>query len=138
MKTIYVKAAAIIAAIVGLMAVGSGGTVLLGRDPGYYVIDWVPVYNVAIGAISLFFTSILLWRNSRYAAGIALLTLAMHSLVMILLQTILHDVVAADSIRAMTIRIVTWLLIGGLLLLQRRKDRGQAEQPVAATVSEKH
>lgn len=43
------KAAAILALIIGGMAIFAGGKVLLGNDPGYSVIDWLPIYNFGIG-----------------------------------------------------------------------------------------
>ena len=45
MRTILTKAASILAFAIGAMAIFAGGKVLLGQDPGYYVIDWVPIYN---------------------------------------------------------------------------------------------
>jgi len=123
MNKLYSKLAAGLAAIIGLMAIVSGGRVLLGELPDYYLIAWLPVYNFTIGLLSAGVTSVLLWRNSRYAGAAALATLALHTTVMIILQTAYQDVVATESIRAMTIRIMTWLVIQGLLLLQWRRDR---------------
>lgn len=123
MNKLYTKLAAGLAVIIGLMAVVSGGKVLLGQMPDYYLIGWLPVYNFTVGVLSAGVTSVLLWRNSRYAGAAALVTLALHTTVMIILQTAYQDVVATESVRAMTIRITTWLVIQGLLLLQRRRDR---------------
>ncbi len=41
MKTILTKIASILAFIIGGMAVFAGAQVLLGNDPGYYVINWL-------------------------------------------------------------------------------------------------
>ena len=48
MKTIFAKIASILAFIIGGMAVFAGAQVLLGNDPGYYVINWLPIYNYTI------------------------------------------------------------------------------------------
>lgn len=123
MNTIFSKIAAILAVIIGGMAVAAGGQVLLGKVQDYYVIDWVPVYNFSIGVISVLITAILLWKNHSLALPAAVATLLAHSLVMVILQTAYRDVVAVDSIVAMTLRISTWVIIVTLLLVQRRKNR---------------
>ncbi len=123
MNTIFSKIAAILAVIIGGMAVAAGGQVLLGKVQDYYVIDWVPVYNFTVGVISVFITSILIWKNHSLALPAAGATLLAHSLVMVILQTAYRDVVAVDSIIAMTLRISTWVIILALLLVQRRKSR---------------
>jgi hypothetical protein len=46
------KVAAGLAFIIGAMAIFAGGQVLLGRDPGYYVIGWLPIYNFVMGVLS--------------------------------------------------------------------------------------
>lgn len=51
----YNRIAALLALVIGLMAIFAGGRVLLGILPDYYVIDWLPVYNFIMGAVSAFF-----------------------------------------------------------------------------------
>jgi hypothetical protein len=121
MNTIYSKIAAILAIIIGAMAIAAGGQVLLGKVQDYYVIDWVPVYNFAAGVISVFITTVLIWKNHKYALPAAIITLLAHGLVMAILQTAYKDVVAIDSIVAMTVRITAWLIILGLMWFQKRK-----------------
>lgn len=123
MNRILSKIAAVLAFIIGAMAIFAGGQVLLGKDPGYYVIGWLPVYNFTAGLLTVAVTAVLIWRGSRYALPAAVITLAAHVLVMVILQTAYRGVVAVDSIRAMTIRIVVWLVILGLMLVQRRRDK---------------
>lgn len=118
MKDIWNKAAAVLAFVIGAMAVFAGGKVLLGQDPGYYVIDWVPVYNFTAGVITVLVGTVLIWKNSRYALPVALVTLLGHSLVMAILQTAYRQVVAPESLQAMTIRIAAWSVILGLLLVR--------------------
>jgi len=120
MKGILNKLAAVVALIIGAMAIFAGGKVLLGIDPGYYVIDWVPVYNFSMGIITAFITAILIWKNHRFAWMAAGATLAAHVIVMIVLQTVYRSSVAQESIQAMTIRIVVWVMILSLLFIQSR------------------
>jgi len=121
-KTIFNKIAAILAFIIGGMAVFAGINVLLGNDPGYYVINWLPIYNYTAGILSVFITAILIWTNHKFAKWMAFGTLAVHSLVMVILQTTYRSVVATDSIMAMTIRISVWVIILGLIWIQSRKS----------------
>lgn len=123
MKRIWNKLASVLALAIGAMAIFAGGKVLLGVDPGYYVIDWVPVYNFSMGIISVFLTAALLWKNHRFALAAAGATLSVHSIVMILLQTVYRSLVAAESIQAMTIRIVVWVIILSLELIQLRSGK---------------
>lgn len=123
MKQTLCKVAAVLVLIIGVMAIFAGGQVLLGRDPGYYVIDWLPVYNFVMGVLAVVVVAPLVWRGSKWALPAALATLAAHSLVMVALRMAYSDVVAPDSLRAMTIRIVAWLLILVLLFVQTRQNR---------------
>jgi len=123
MKSILRKIAAVLAFIIGAMAVFAGAQVLLGNDPGYYVINWVPVYNYTAGILTVFITAILIWRGSKLAWFAAITTFSLHTLVMILLQTVHRDVVAVDSIRAMTIRMIAWAIILVLMYAHSRKDK---------------
>jgi hypothetical protein len=123
MSTKLTKSASILAFIIGAMAIVSGGRVILGHIPDYYVIDWVPVYNFSLGLISAASAAFLIWRNHKYSLAAAIAILASHSIVMVILQTVYRDVVAPDSIRAMTLRIGAWMIILTLVLIQAWKDR---------------
>ncbi|NOH04896.1 MAG: hypothetical protein HND47_24470 [Chloroflexi bacterium] len=121
MNTILNKIASILAFVIGAMAIFAGGKVLLGDDPGYYVINWLPVYNYTVGILTVFVTAILIWMNHRLAMPIAIGTFGVHALVMLILQTAYRDVVAIDSIVAMTLRLSVWAVVLGLMFLQSRK-----------------
>ncbi len=123
MKSILTKIAAVLAFLIGAMAVFAGAQVLLGNDPGYYVINWVPVYNYTAGILTVFITAILIWRGSKLAWFAAITTFSLHTLVMIILQTVHRDIVAVDSIRAMTIRMIAWAIILVLMFAQSQKDK---------------
>jgi len=118
MKTMLFRIAAVLAFIIGAMAVFAGGQVLLGKIPDYYVIDWLPVYNYTVGILSVFVTAALIWTGNRLALPAALATFTLNAVVMLVLQTVYHDVVAVDSIVAMTIRLGAWIVILALMLSQ--------------------
>ncbi|MBK8989921.1 MAG: hypothetical protein IPM39_28305 [Chloroflexi bacterium] len=115
------KIAAVLALIIGAMAVFAGGRVLSGTDPGYYVIDWLPVYNFTLGVVTVGITAMLIWKNSRYARPAAIATFAAHTLVMLILLAAYRDVVAPDSLVAMIVRIVVWIVILTLLFFAAKK-----------------
>lgn len=123
MKTTLNKIASVLAFIIGAMAIFAGGKVLLGNDPGYYVVNWLPLYNYTTGILTVFITAVLIWSNSRFAMPAALGTFGLHTLVMIILQTMYSGVVAPDSIRAMTVRMIAWAIILGLMFFQQRGNK---------------
>jgi hypothetical protein len=131
MSTKLTKAASILAFVIGAMAVASGGRVILGHVPDYYVIDWVPIYNFTVGLISAAVLSILIWKNHKYALGAAITTLASHSTVLVILLAAYRQTVAPDSIVAMLLRITVWTIILSLLLIQGWKYRGLGRKKVA-------
>jgi len=114
--------AAILALVIGIMAVFAGGSALLGRDPGYYVINWLLLYNYTVGILTVLVTAVLIWTKSRLALPIAVATFGVHALVMLTLQLAYLGVVAPDSIRAMTVRLVAWAIILVLMLVQTRRN----------------
>ena len=122
MNTTLNKIASILAFLIGGMAIFAGGKVLLGNDPGYYVINWLPVYNYTVGILTVFITAVLIWMNSRFAMPAAIGTFSIHALIMFILQTGYQDVVAIDSIVAMTIRLSVWAVILGLMFVQSRRQ----------------
>lgn len=125
MSSIYRKIAAVIAFAIGAMSIFAGGQVVLGKVMDYYVIDWLPIYNLIVGLISVFITAILIWRGSKFAMPAAIATFISHSAVMLVLQIAYRDVVAPDSIKATTVRIVLWAIILTLMIVQSRKDKQQ-------------
>lgn len=130
MKHLLSKTAALLAFAIGVMAVFAGGKVLLGQDPGYYVIDWVPIYNFSLGLVSAAVTAVLIWKNHSLALSAAVATLSSHSIVMVILQTVYREVVAPESTKAMTVRILAWSVILSLMLLQAWKTKGVHPQKI--------
>ena len=123
MNKTFTRIASILAFIIGVMAIFAGGQALLGKDPGYYVINWLLLYNYTAGILTVFITAVLIWSGHRRALLAALITFGAHALVMVLLQTAYRSIVASDSVRAMTIRLVVWVIILGLMLFERNKNK---------------
>jgi len=124
-KSILNKIAAMLAFVIGVMAIFAGGQVFLGILPDYYVIDWLPVYNFVAGLASAFFTAIVIWKNNRLALPAAIGTFGLHAVVMVILQTAYREVVAPDSAKAMAVRLVVWAIILTLLFVRRGKIKKQ-------------
>lgn len=116
------KVAAILAWIIGMMAVVAGGRVLLGTLPDYYVINWLPIYNFVVGVVTMVVTAVLIWRNSRYALLAAIATLFANVLGLFILLIAFRDVVAQASLVAMLVRIVVWLTILALMYAARTNE----------------
>jgi len=123
MNTKLTKIASILTAIIGAMAIFAGGQVLLGQPVDYYVIDWLPIYNLILGLISAGFTAIIIWKGSKIALPAAIATFASHTTIMLILQIAYRDIVAPDSIKAMTVRMVAWIIILALMTIQARKNK---------------
>lgn len=122
MKLNLNRIAAVLAFIIGAMAVFAGGQVLLGKLPDYYVINWLPVYNYTVGILTVFITVILIWSRHRLAMPAAIATFGLHALVMLILQVSYRNVMAIDSIVAMTVRMTIWIIILTLLYVQARRN----------------
>lgn len=125
MKTNFYKMAAILAFIIGGMAIFAGGQALLGKDPGYRVINWLLLYNYTVGILTVFVTAILIWNHHRLAIWAAIATFSIHALVMLTLQVAYSGVVAPDSLRAMTVRLITWMIILGLMVIPLTRNKSQ-------------
>ena len=126
MNRTLTRIAAILAFVIGAMAIVAGGQVLLGNDPSYYVINWLPAYNFTMGLLTDFLIALLIWNNSKWAMPAAIGTFSAHAIVMLILQTAYREVVAPDSIVAMSVRLAVWLIILALMLFQSRKTKATA------------
>lgn len=124
MKTTLNKIASILAFGIGAMAIYAGIKPLLGNNPGYNVLSWLPLYNYTMGILTVFVTAILIWKSSRLAMPTAIGTFGIHSIVMVILQTAYRSIVATDSLQAMTTRLIVWAVILGLIFVQQRKNKG--------------
>lgn len=126
-KPILNKIAAILAFVIGAMAIFAGGQVILGILPDYYVIDWLPIFNFVVGFVSVFFTAVVIWKDTSLSWPSAIATFSVQAIVMIVLQTAYRGVVAPDSIKATTVRLIIWLIILILLFVQQEKNKKQGD-----------
>jgi hypothetical protein len=110
MSAILTRLPSILAFLVGASSIFAGGMVLRGWRPGYSVLSWLPVYNFAVGLLTLI-PAVLLWINHRYALAASIVTLGVHTIILLLLLTVFHGQVATQSIGAMTFRVVIWIII---------------------------
>ena len=109
MKILY-KIAAILALLIGIMSVISGSMVLLNYNiPNYNVLNWLVIYNVILGGISII-AAILMWKNNKSVRKIILAILISHLLVFLYLYFLSQEV-AVESIKAMGFRASVWTVI---------------------------
>jgi len=111
--------------IIGLLSILSGTKVLLGiSSPTYSVLQWLVIYNVSLGVVSVF-TGAGLWNLRSWAISLAALVAASHGFVLVLLTVffVSGKSVAYQSIMAMLFRTTVWV---GIFLLARRMGRRQS------------
>ena len=118
---IVIRIIAILAAIIGLMAVITGLRVLGGLfDPGYQYFTTLVTYNVIMGAVSVIAGTLIWQRNSKailYSGIIAIL----HILVLLSLITIFNDIISDHSIGAMTFRSIAWIVFTVIVWVDNSK-----------------
>jgi energy-converting hydrogenase Eha subunit F len=115
------KIAGLLAFVVGGLSVVAGGMAMRGWQPGYFVLNWLPVYNLVLGVLTVFIPALLIWKKHRLAWLAATGTLSIHALVLLLLLFSYADTVALQSILAMLFRLVVWIIILGLMFFDRHK-----------------
>ncbi|MDP2089685.1 MAG: hypothetical protein Q8J84_09830 [Flavobacteriaceae bacterium] len=102
--------AAILALFIGGISVIAGSKVLLGFDvKNYIVLNWLVIYNVILGIISMM-AAYLIWKNNLNTKKVVTLILASH----ILIATHLYffsETAVLESIKAMSFRISIWIVI---------------------------
>jgi hypothetical protein len=112
----------VIGALFSGISVWAGTRVLMGLDvPGYIVLPWLVLYNVAAGLFGVV-VGIGLWTGRRWAIAAASVLTAAHLSVLIGLIALRASggAVANDSLGAMTLRSIVWAVIA---LLARRAAR---------------
>ena len=121
-----IKTATILSFIIGALAVFIGiRVVFLGQEMFYYVIDWLPVYNLVLGLLTLFITTILIWKNSPIALPASIATLVSHSTVTLFLLIAYKDTVSIFSLVSMLVRLIFWVIILRLLLVQKKEKQNE-------------
>ena len=109
MNNLY-KIASVLALLIGGMTIIAGSKVLLGIDTkNYTVLNWLVIYNVVFGFISIL-VSYLLWKNNSVAKKAVKFILATHTLIAVYLY-LFSETVATESIKAMSFRVSIWIVI---------------------------
>lgn len=104
------KIASVLALLIGGMTIIAGSKVLLGIDTkNYVVLNWLVLYNVVVGIISIM-VSYLIWKNTAVAKITIKLILAAHTIIAVYLF-FFSETVANESIGAMTFRVSIWIVI---------------------------
>jgi hypothetical protein len=111
MEFTLVNIAAVLAFLIGVMSIVAGTAVINGKKMNYHIINWLPVFNLALGLISAFFTASLIWQRNQIALPAAVTTLASYSTVLIILKSRYRGIVAKQSLVATLFRMIVWLTI---------------------------
>lgn len=109
------KIAAVLAFIIGGFSIAAGAMAMRGWNPGYSVLGWLPVYNFAMGILTILIPAILIWRGSPYAITSAIVFCIVHAGITALLLLAFRETVASQSLLAMTFRVAIWIVILALL-----------------------
>ena len=121
MKNLRYKIAAALAFFIGAMSAIVGSRALLGLYvPDYPILQWMLVYNVAAGVLSII-VSILTWPKHDQTMRALSLIAASHTIILALLITVFREVAAFECLRAMMFRIVIWTVIIILTFKSTRK-----------------
>jgi len=123
MQKSWNRIAAVLAWLIGAMGLFAGGQALLGRLPGWNVVSWLPVYNFAVGVLTVFVVAPLIWRGSRFALPAAAAVLGANLAVTLALQIGFRQAVAQESMTAMLLRLTVWAVICGLLYWRRAASK---------------
>ena len=107
---------ALLALFLGIMSTFAGTSVLLGAESkDYNVLQWLVVYNVVLGVISIV-TAFLIWKNLSINKKLILVILGMHFSIFLYLKFI-SETVAVESIQAMVFRVSVWVVIAMLTIV---------------------
>lgn len=131
MSTTARRATALLALMIGALSVVAGTRAAQGWQPGYTVLSWLPIYNLAMGLWTVLVPVVLIWRGSRSAVPVSVGTLSVHVSVLLLLASTVVGTPAKESMLAMAFRVATWLVIVALLVVERRRGspgRASSEQ----------
>jgi hypothetical protein len=123
------RSAAVVGLVFGLATLAAGGSVLLGRDPGYLVYRPLLVFNTAMG-IAYLYAGFEAWKRSERGYTAAGAILAVNAAVLVWIVYLFRtqaEVVAMDSVRAMTLRTVVWLVLWGVLAWMWRLKRAATQ-----------
>ena len=117
------KVTAVVAIVIGGMAIVAGTRVLTGLAvPEYEYFNTLVIYNVVMGLISLF-AGYLIWKNFEWALPLSALITGFHIIVLALLLTVFKDIIPSHSINAMLFRSAIWFVILFVLWMSESKRK---------------
>jgi len=120
---IAIKIVAVLATIIGIMAVVTGSRVLIGMfDPGYNYFTELISYNIIMGAVSVI-AGIYIWQKNNKAILFALFITGAHIIVFLLLKTVFSDVISDHSVNAMTFRSIAWIIFTAIIWKSNSKQQ---------------
>jgi len=112
---IVIKIIAVLASIIGIMAVITGTSVLLGLfDPGYQYFTALIGYNIIMGTVSVI-TGFFIWQRNSKAFYFVYFIAGAHIIVLLLIITLFSNVISEQSIDAMTFRSIAWIIFSGII-----------------------
>ncbi|RKY94349.1 MAG: hypothetical protein DRQ13_08365 [Ignavibacteriae bacterium] len=117
------RVAAVVAILIGGMAIVAGTKILTGFSiPEYEFFNSLVIYNVVMGLISLF-AGYLIWKNFEWALPLSALITGLHIIVLALLLTAFSDIISSHSINAMLFRSGIWLVILFIMWISESKRK---------------
>ncbi len=129
------KVAAVVAIVIGGMAIVAGTKVLMGFSvPDYEFFNSLVIYNVVMGLISLF-TGYLIWKNFEWALPLSALITGFHIIVLALLLTAFSDIISSHSINAMLFRSVIWSVILFVMWMGESKRKRSVKSSIRSNCS---
>jgi len=123
MKNLH-KIASVLALFIGAMSVFAGSKVLLGFDlKNYNVLNWLVIYNVLFGVLSIA-AAYLIWKSNLQAKKVIVFILSAHTTIALYLY-LFNENVATESIKAMSFRVSIWIIIFLLTIKMNSNDKKQ-------------
>lgn len=112
---ITLKIVAILATLIGLMAIVTGTRVLLGFfDPDYVYFETLIVYNIVMGLFSVI-VGILIWLKNDKSLLLSFIITGFHIVMLLSLLTIYREIISNHSIGAMIFRSSVWVIFSSLI-----------------------
>ena len=126
MNSKTVKLVSLIGILFGIVTIISGGSVLMGSNPGYIVFLPLVIFNTVMGFVYLF-TGIVVWRNFSRAKAISGIVFLLNLVMLITIGGLyLYGLdIATKSLGAMSFRTLVWLVIYVFLLREVNKKSSE-------------
>lgn len=120
---IVIKITAVLAIVMGIMPIVTGSRVLFGHfDPGYQYYTILILYNIIMGAVSVF-AGIYIWKAHGRALFYSGLIAVLHTIVLLSLLSIFNNIISYQSTAAMTVRSSAWIIFTIIVWKGTMKNR---------------